>query len=326
MKKFAFVLLLSAVCLLIVSSVFSQNGEPALIGEVTSKTPVTEIVWDASGSLITGISRDVYGQNRVTGGTADSFSIEDKGYITTTVSGSGVMAGLLADRQTVDVYTEPMDPDKAPLSIEPGFTVLSVDVSDDGSLVLADSADEIRTVVCSTADGKVVYDLSGFETAAPVYDSVLSADSSRVVWHSRGTFAVQEVKSGAFGETISLWDFASSYALSPDNKTLAVGIINDDYENGAVIFFDPQTGAEKGRALLGKNAPYELVYSAAGSALLAADADTVYWIDPKNFTLLGRQTVTAGADDTRISQAAPSPDGKSAAVHLSDGSLYLVTR
>ena len=192
-------------------------------------------------------------------------------------------------------------------------------------MVLADSADEIRTVVYKTTDGGQIYDLSGFSTAAPVYDSALSADGSHVVWHSRGTFAVQDAETGSFGETISLWDFASSWDLAPDNGVLAVGIINDDYESGAVLFFDPKTGDEIGRALVGEMAPHELSYSADGSVLMAADQKTLFRIDPRSFELQEQEEiVSADAGDLRISSVAPSPDGTSCAVLLSDGNLYLV--
>ena len=339
MKKI-FLLMLFTVILMTAVAVFSQTEEMTLIMGINDETPASRLVWDVSGNWVTGVSRSMYQQTRTEpepmvqadgssfgAYSGQSFSFGDRAYSLTTVSPSGAMAALSKDFRSIDVLTQPMDPDKAPLTIEPGFMVLSAALSDDGRFVLANSADEIRTVVYSTADGGQVYDLSGFETAAPVYDSILSADGTRVIWHSRGTFAVQDAETGEFGETISLWDFASAYAFAPDDQTLAVSIINDDYENGAVIFFDPQSGAEKGRVISGKTAPYVLSYSADGSVLLAADRDTLYWIDGKSFELLSRQTVVTGdSDELRVSRIAASPDGSQAAVLLSDNDLYLVSK
>ena len=326
MKKFYLFLLMIPACLLMAAGIFAQAEEMTLIGGIDPGSPVSRMVWDKSGDRITIVNGNTYYQlqpepDKPAG--SQSRNIEAKSYPMTTVSGNGVMAALSDDRRTIIIYEEPMNEKKAVKTIEPGFMMLSVSVSDDGTMVLADSADEIRTVVYNTSDGEKIFDLSGFSTAAPVYDSVLSADGSRIIWHSRGTFAVQNARTGSFGGTISLWDFASSYELSPDNKVLAVGIINDDYENGAVLFFDPESGAEAGRAVLGARSPHELDYSADGSGLFAADDHTLYRIDPKSFEVTGRLAVT-DSEELRISRIAASPDGKACAVLLSDGEVYIV--
>lgn len=101
-------------------------------------------------------------------------------------------------------------------------------------------------------------------------------------------------------------------------------MINDDYESGAVLFFDPQIGRELGRTLLGKIAPSKLSFSSDGSVLWAADDETVYLIDPKDFVLLDQFSLFSGEGGNRISQIASSPDGHSAAVLKMDGGLHLI--
>ncbi len=334
MKKICLFLLMITACMLMTAGIFAQTNEMTLIGSINTESPVSRMVWDESGEWVTVVSGGQFLQFHIepdpdvsTGDTGSprSYDFESKGYTQTTVGSSGVMAALSGDRQTIFIYEEPANSEKAVKAIEPGFMMLSVSVSDDGTMVLADSAEEIRTVVYGTADGEQVYDLDGFSTAAPVYDSVLSRDDSHVIWHSRGTFAVQDAETGDFGGRVSLWDFASSYDLSPDNSALAVGIINDDYESGAVLFFDPQTGSETGRALIGKTAPQELEYSADGSVLMAASAGTLYRIDPQSFEVQDKvMFVSADSDGVRISSIAPSPDGTLCAVVLSNGKVYIV--
>ena len=104
-----------------------------------------------------------------------------------------------------------------------------------------------------------------------------------------------------------------------------MAIINDDYENGCVIFFDPASGQELGRTILGETSPFELSYSNDSSVLWAADAGTVYRIDPQTFELLG-ETKTAENEDERNSRLASAPDGASAAVLTKDGKIFIVKK
>ena len=336
MNKIHLFLLIILACLLLTAGIFAQTEEMTLIGGIDLDSPVSRMVWDASGDRITIVTGSMYYQcfvqpdmlvqpdgSSVAAQGGQSWNFGAKSYIMSTVSESGVMAALSDDWRKIIIYEEPMNESKAARIVEPGFMMLSVSVSDDGSMVLADSADEIRTVVYNTADGEQIFDLGGFSTAAPVYDSVFSPDGSRIIWHSRGTLAVQDAESGAIGETVSLWDFVSSYALAPDNSVLAAGIINDDYENGAVLFFDPQTAEETGRTILGERSPHELSFSADGSWLFAADDHTLYGIDPDSFEVSAQLTVS-DSEELRISRIAAAPDGASCAVLFSDGNIYIV--
>ena len=326
------------ICLIMIcGSAGAQRGQVEYFGKYEMAAPVSQMVMDESGEWITLVSRDFYQQERVesdmlvqTDGSSiparssRGFNFDDKNYSSVSVSKNGKMAALSDDRKTIFVYDDPTNPDSAIHTIEPDFQILSCSVSANGESILVNSAEQIRTVIYNAADGVVKYDLTGFETAAPVYDSTLSADGNYLVWHSRGTFAVQNVSDGTFGKYISLWDFASGYALAPDNETLAVGMINDDYESGAILFFDPQSGKELGRVLTGNPAPYSLSYSNDGTVLWAVDTGNVYIVDPKAFSLLQAFNLCSGEDDDRISVAASSPDGLSAAVMKRNGELHLI--
>ena len=317
------IMLTLLLCLFTVSFVSAQTETVEPVMTLDNDTSVSRIVWNETSDVLTLVSRDKVVHAALSeAADTESYTLGEKAYSFTTVAETGLVAALSKDRTEIYLY-EPGKGEKALLTIDPGFPMLSVFLSKDGSQVLADSGDQIRSVVYSTADGTVVHDLSGFQTAAPVYDSMLSPDGTLLVWHSRGTFAVQNIETAAFGKTISLWDFASAYEISPDNKVLAVGMVNNDYESGAVLFFDPESGEESGRAILGKTPPFDLSYSDDGSGLWAADAKTVYKLDPETFELLSQTTICDKEDD-RIIRISSSPDGSSAAVLTNSGELYVV--
>lgn len=213
-KIFAFIISL----LMLYSGAYAQRGQVEFLGNYDLEAPVSEMVWDEGGDWITLVSRNFYQQDHVEldllvqhdgssipARSGQGFNFSDKKYSSAVVSKSGAMAALSDDWKTIFVYHEPTDPNGTIQVIEPDFQILSYSISQNGEYVLVDSADRIRTVVYDSADGSVKYDLTGFETAAPVYDSTLSADGNYVVWHSRGTFAVQNATDGTFGKYISLW-------------------------------------------------------------------------------------------------------------------------
>ena len=323
--KSLLLVLTTLLCLLTAFGVSAQTETIELAGTIDIDSLVSRMVWNETGDVLTLVSRDsVYRFAVAPDPEAETYTFDGKTFAFSTVSEAGKAAMLSDDRNTIYIY-DLDSPEKDVRTLVPGFQVLSVCVSKDGSQVLADSADKIRTVVYDAADGSLIHDLSGFQTAAPVYDSILSDDSTRVVWHSRGTFAVQNIADGSFGKTVSLWDFAAGYALSPDNSLLAVAMINDDYENGAVLFFDPVSGAEKGRAILGKTSPNELSFSDDGSVLWASDEENVYKIDPKTFETLFQAKVGEREGEKRVIRIASSHDGSFAAVLNNGGEIYLVT-
>ncbi len=305
------------------SNICAQTDEIIVLAETEESAAGGHIVWNKDGTALI----------LVTPGAVECISLSEHGFRQTITAPDAdfsfisaapdqIIAALSADRQTAALFRT--DAPQDVIKIETDFPILSMSFSPDGKWLTADSGDEIRTYIYDTEDGRLAYDVSGFQTAAPVYDTALSAGGGSVLWHARGTFSLQSLEDGSMGETISLWDFASAYALSPDSSLLAVSIINEDYENGTVIFFDPKTGEERGRTDLGRSAPYSLSFSSDGKAFIAADAGTLYRIDPGTFEITVKQDMTDPQDEAdRIITAAISPDGNTAALLKSTGSIIL---
>ena len=321
--RFLKMMLIFVLCLSAAAAVSAQETDVLTLLAEDVQMPALQLMWNEDGTAVTVISKDEVRQITL----ADP---ADPDVLVTDQSGAAFVAGSTVSKAAVlsesgkDVYLYG-EGQNNPLDIKLDVTPLAVLLSDDGKSLIVNDRDEIRGLVYDAKSGDLDKELSGFTTAAPVYDMRLSRDGKYAVWHSRGTFQVQNTADKSFGEHISLWDFAYAYDLSPDNKSLAVGMINEDYTNGIVMFFDPQSGKETARTTLGEKAPYELSYSADGSLLAAADSDTIYLVNPKTAGLLTSYTLTnTDKDDIRVSRVSASPDGKLIAVLMSDGELILI--
>ena len=320
LRSLLFLFLLGLIC---AAAACAQDTDTLTLLAENIAMPVTELGWNDDGTAVTVVSRDEVRQialNEPDQPDVMTTDVKDAAFI----SGSNpeTAAVLPKDGESVLLFKAGQD---SPLEISLGFMPLSMSLAENGESLVVNDSGKIRALIYETKTGTLDKEMSGFSTAAPVYDTTLSQDGKYLVWHSRGTLQVQNTADQSLGGHVSLWDFISSYALSPDNSQLAAGIINEDYDSGVVIFYDPETGEETDRIALGKNAPYSLTYSADGSVLAAADADSVYLIDPETAGLLVSYTLgNSENDDIRISRMALSPDGRSAAVLMSDGELILI--
>jgi WD40 repeat protein len=134
-------------------------------------------------------------------------------------------------------------------TLDPGGVVTAASSFRGNRLVLV-SGDRIEASIWDVDSGQRVSMLSGFQTAAPVFNVVLSNDGARAAWVARGTLQFQDVASGAFGPRIQFEDFIGAYAFSNDGRAFAT-VTGVPAAGGAVAgraqIWDPVTGAETAR-------------------------------------------------------------------------------
>ena len=322
--NFLKIVLLTLLSLASVFPSWAQN-DVTLVAEADDPVDIRVLRWNEDGTALTIVDPDNAVRVGVAeGGEAASFALTAKdASLYAADDGMNYVVAKSIDNDAIEVYNvnDPTDTQ----SIEPGYTVLSLDMSEDGSALSVDNAHEISSTVYSLKGGDETV-LSGFETAAPVYNTVLSKDGTHILWHARGTFQLQNIADGSMGEMISLWDFASAYALSPDNSTIAVALTDlDDPMKGTVVLLDAASGEQKCAAVIDAGVPGSIDYSADGSVINASAKTGLYTIDPETCEISQQKTVVESADeDTRILRVATSPDGSSAAVVVSDGEIYIV--
>ena len=160
------------------------------------------------------------------------------------------------------------------LTITPDFPYSSVFFNTDGSLLGVASLMDIKIVTWDTASGAETGNLSGFGTAAPIYDAKFGTDGKTLLWFSRGTVQPMDIATQEMGPTLSHEDFVTTRQISPDGKvigTTAAAMIGGEFQP-VLTLWDTDSGE-----ILRQNANPSYFSSIAfspDSSLLAAGTET----------------------------------------------------
>lgn len=205
--------------------------------------------------------------------------------------------------------------------IESGMNINNIDFSPDGRWLLVTSNDTIEARLWDTASREQLKTLSGFQTAAPVYNAWFGGDSAHILWVSRATVQPMSVESGQLGPELNHEDFVNDAELSPDGRliaTAAYGSVQDDYlpilsiwnaANGEMLAVLPYE----------KDAFTTLAFSPDSRLVAAANRGRVTIWDAANPQLLVE--LNSGTDF--IGALVFSPDGSQLASISSDGTLAI---
>ena len=175
------------------------------------------------------------------------------------------------------------------ISITPEFQYGSVFISPNGRLLAVDSLETIEVVLYDTSTGDNVNNLSGFETAAPVYRALFSPDGSALLWISRGTAQPMEIATQKLDPVLSHEDFIAAARISNDNKkvaTAAAGTLNGEMQPLVTLW-----NSNDGKALWQMGNPEyfsSLDFSMDGSILAAGTLNEVVFYDVESGKELSR--------------------------------------
>jgi len=202
------------------------------------------------------------------------------------------------------------------ISITPEFQFGSVFFSPDGSLLAVDSLETIEVRLFDTSAGTEVNRLSGFETAAPVYQALFSSDGSALLWLSRGTAQPMDIATQKLDPALSHEDFIAAARISRDNTkvaTAAAGTLNGEMQPLITLW-----NSQNGQDLWQKGNPEyfsSLDFSMDDSLLAAGTLNEVVFYDVES----GKELSRLQTGGEMINSLGFSPDGTSLATCSTTG-------
>lgn len=205
-------------------------------------------------------------------------------------------------------------------SITPGYLIGNVTFSPDGNTIAVTKMDSWEVVLFAVSDGTELKTLSGFETAAPVFQAGFKEAPQWIVWNARATLQLQEIESGVYGPKLDHQDFVMAYALTADGSIIAsvAAKIENDASIPVVVLWDAAQGVELSTLQLESMAQC-LAFSPNGSLLAVGIGNAIQIWDVASGTML----ISLAGHSGYITDIAFSPDGKFIASAGQDNQLYL---
>ncbi len=231
-----------------------------------------------------------------------------------TASPDASLAAYSLDGKKIQLYDFTTKADS--LSITPDFPFGAVFFSPDGTQIAVESLDEIKVVIYDTSTGAQVDNLSGFETAAPVYSAAFNTGGNYLLWISRGTVQPMLIMDQILLPALSHEDFVAVETMSHDNSwvaTAAAGTLNGVMQPLVTLWYAPNGSVVWQMG----NTEYfsSLDFSAFDALLAAGTKNEVVFYDIASGNELSR--LKTGGDV--INSLGFSPDGKSLLTCSTDG-------
>ena len=122
-------------------------------------------------------------------------------------------------------------------SIDVGGAFGSVVFSPDGTMLAIGRLDKIAVDLWDVQQVKMFKEMTGFNTAAPVYGVSFAPDGKTLIWLARATVQMQDVATGQLGARFEHEDFVSGLALTSTLKLVTAS-------GQIATIWNAQTGAK----------------------------------------------------------------------------------
>lgn len=278
------------------------------------------LVWSTDGGTLAVIGyKDLLLLNAVDLSTIEQVTLPEEETLLDFSPDGRSMATTL-DFQTITVSDVLGGQVTATISVGTRFAAASF--SPDGSQMVVGSGDEWAALIYDIASGALLDTVTGFETAAPIYNVRFGADGASLVWMARGSIQVEQIAGQTLGADIGHEDFISAYQLAHSGSPLATaagGTYQGEF-TPLVFLWDPLSGANLAEYVLPQPA-YGLDFSPDDALLAVCAGDDLLLLDVS----AGTQVLSTAAHAGGVWAARFSPDGTSLATAGADRSLRLWT-
>ena len=195
------------------------------------------------------------------------------------------------------------------------------DWTPDGRFLVTVGLDDAMARLWDPATGETVAEQAlPFDSASASIGWRAGGKSVFAGLHEGGVVELGATTLEIIGEPFEFDHYVSNVDISPDDRTLAVGLADQDAQTNSVLLVDKKTRKVR-TTLAGVDASWRLYFSPDGSTLAAGGANgLITLIDPMTGDLIGAPM--QGVDGPVVS-AAFSPDSKMIAAGSFDGTVEL---
>lgn len=275
------------------------------VAEYKANQPM-QLVWLKNSQVFWVINDSSAIQIDIQTGTSENvFNAVNPGQILSASSDGETILYLDPNQKDIGVFNRKSN---NTLMINPETLFASADFSPDGTRISIPSLDKLEVSIWDVQSGSRMTTLTGFETAAPVYDARIGADNRTLIWHSRATLQLQNLGDQRMGPRFSHEDFVTGFDLSRNGLVLASsagGTINGVY-SPLVYLWDTQSGSNLA-SIAYPDSISALAFSPDGKILAGASAGTLILWDMATNKVIN---IIQGQSKT-IYTLSFSPDGKS---------------
>lgn len=184
---------------------------------------------------------------------------------------------------------------------------MSAEFSPDGTKIIVTDTEKWEALLFDVESGAQVAKLTGFETAAPVYNVHFGQSNDYAIWIARGTIQTSEIATNQLFPAIFHEDFILGFDLDAGGTylvTSAAEMVNDEY-SPTVFIYDFKSGV-----LIQKfntqEPVYDIHFSPDSTKLIISLGNSISLYD-----LASQQLINQDVSETEnISQVLFSPDGK----------------
>jgi len=304
------------------------NAPKLVLGQRAAVSNIQSITWSGDSSLLNLVTQNsdasgnqVFGLTSVNAYDLSTRSVASfSDFRIAAVAADGKTAALLSNDMSNFMVVDLSGGNQQLYSAAPGYLIGSLSFSPDMRYLAVTKAESWEVVLVDLATFQELRTLTGFETAAPVFDAGFSHSPQWVIWHARGTIQLQEVESGTLGPIFSHEDFVIAFDLSADGTLLAsaAGKTVDGNIVPAVTIWDTSNGNEV-RTLVLSAPANALEFSPDGKLLAVAVGNDLQVWNPADGQLLA----TLSGHSDQVIKVAFSPDQSAIATSGLDNQLYL---